>query len=426
MVNYNCANCLYETTKKSNYILHTNSVKHKKNINNNLDKLINECENKLQCFFCKKEFASKFSLKRHKNIGSCNLLNKSNPVKINTENKKLKEKMKHIIAENKLMKLQLDNVNKNTETGSRSVSYFNFVNCNFTNAPILMPIENSEVFLLNGREKKDLPTILIFHYKNETLYKYIGDLIVLSYKKKLSFDQAIWATDVARFNYVVRTCVNEMVRWIEDKNGELVKQTIINPVLKYAREILQMYFDENADKLEKGQIGRDRAYVTNMLDNCYKFINDIESGTITTGIIKYITPIFHLNMSKKLEEMKKILLIEEIHDNNILEQQIKNDVNIVIDNNNNNNNDNELSEQQIKNDIDIIIDNNNYEDIKLEEDTKNNINIDEQNKYIQKYYIKLEKLLHKTMQEQTQELQLQLENKQKETQSGQVQPMNNK
>jgi len=39
---------------------------------------------------------------------------------------------------------------------------------------------------------------------------------------------------------------------------------------------------------------------------------------------------------------------------------------------------------------------------------------------IHTYYIKLEKLLHKTLQEQTQELQLQLENKQKETQEQQT------
>ena len=249
---YICKNCDYETYDKSNYNRHLKSKLH---LTNNIsDYILEQKKQKLKeqkklkiieddrkfiCNKCNKEFSFSSGLYRHKKKCQIKLTivgeKKENIILKKQENDAIKTLQASI---DKLTEVMIKfNDNNKTQKITNNYVTVKYITHNNINTPGLEEFDYSQIFnkynaILGVEEEEDnsksesdnsnsednnnqvlikenkfdkrLMEQLIMHYKNKTLYKYLGNLLILFFKKDDSYQQPIWTSDIARLSYLVK------------------------------------------------------------------------------------------------------------------------------------------------------------------------------------------------------------------------------
>jgi hypothetical protein len=81
----------------------------------------------------------------------------------------------------------------------------------------------------------------LYHFENDTLDKFIGDIIIKQYIKEDPKVQSVWNTDVSRLAYLVRELINNKKEWSIDKGGNKVTEYIIKPILDFIKIEIEKY-----------------------------------------------------------------------------------------------------------------------------------------------------------------------------------------
>ena len=229
-----------------------------------------------------------------------------------------------LLEENKYLKSLINNAGNIIKTSVSTVSY---VAKNYKNAPALEALpdyakltfnretdkdeddedkgKDSDEYLLEyfSEDEDDEETIkskfvelLTYKYENDTLDKYLGNIIVKSYKKNDPSQQSIWNSDTSRLTYVIRELFNnQKIDWMVDKKGVKTKNYIIQPLLKHIDVLLRRYVElgtkVNRDDLDVPE------YMPKMerMNVALQITLDIDNGNLADEIIRYIAPHFYLN-----------------------------------------------------------------------------------------------------------------------------------
>ena len=353
MVNYECNICNFTTKNKRNYIQHTETQKHIKKVTDDtnnkqphIDKSDeiytgtsqtphgasptpqNELNNKnsgnsgnnndgLICEFCLISYSRMGSLTRHKKICSNKYkyekeLTLENQIAslnaklaqsekdkeasiqlLNTQLKQYKKENKHYMEETNYYKKML------CEAGGlvkKSVSTLSYVAKNYDSAPALETIAVKEIDYFNDTEKKITEDILS-SYKHKTLGKYLGDFIIIAYKKNNPENQSIWNTDDSRLTYIIKELMhNNSSNWVIDKKGVKTTTYLIEPLLAHVKELLISYQTRQVIP----DLRQNSTEIEFILENSrimINLVNDIDDGYVAKDILKHIS--IHLKFNTK-------------------------------------------------------------------------------------------------------------------------------
>jgi hypothetical protein len=328
MHKYECTQCNYTTDRLYNLDLHKKSKKHKNNVQyqfrvsqelatvsqelagQNSNEVANENENVLTCQFCFRLFKHKSSLSKHQKY-RCKEKDSNN--KLRDENEELKKQNRTITEEkNKL----IDLATSNSDVAKKSMSIMTYALKHFNDAPPIGLLEDEQfnkmsnllIYDDNGKKKtnKSIEEIIIFHHKQNTLNKIIGDLIVGVYKKNDPKKQSTWSSDVSRLTFIVRDIVGKgnKSKWIMDKKGIHITQTIINPLMDKIKVSLSDYITKCGKKINritsKSILSDDEENITKELllkmQEANLTLLTIKLAKIHSEILKYIAPFFNLNI----------------------------------------------------------------------------------------------------------------------------------
>lgn len=330
---YNCEACGYETRDSTNYKKHQKTPKHERKTKNvtmsgtNYVTDVTKSTDKLEqlifvCQKCSKKFKQSQGLSRHKK--TCGVNSKSGD-KLQEDNQKLQEDNQKLQEENEKLKqknidkLQEDNQKLEetvkylktlvTEAGSitkTSVSALSYVTKNYNNAPFLKTLELKDYEeLKSADDEHELVNILIFYYNHGLIAQYFGDFLVKMYRTKNPEEQSLWSSDVARLNYIVKTVVGThnstgdkpvLTVWSTDKNGILIKDATVVPMLKYINEKIGVFSKEQS----KSMANCSTSGVMDLLakiGTAAEISRDIDSGIIARDVIRYIAPYFSIDLN---------------------------------------------------------------------------------------------------------------------------------
>lgn len=313
MVEYICKICNYNTKNKNNYCRHNTSNKHLNNVSdvigtsivaidipNKKSRILSKNkehnnESRTECKYCSTTFTRVDSLNRH--LNKCSL-------KIQQEDK-LRDKIKELESENQAYKSE-NKIYKSEnqcykqllkEAGTivkKSVSAMTFASNNYSEAPSIKKITLEDIKGYEPDTTKMAEHIL-FSYKHKILAKYLGDIILHTYKKDDPTKQSIWNTDDSRVTYIIKMLlVKNTTNWVVDKKGVKTSTYIINPLLQHIKGILNEY-NKNT-KLDNIKYNREEMEA--VLDNSralLKLVGEIDDGVICSQILKYISKNLRLN-----------------------------------------------------------------------------------------------------------------------------------
>ena len=321
MSKYNCDICGFNSTKKTDYMRHINTAKHRAKVNQETN-IVNQSQpnpnqtsakpKKLEktivdkpqflCPFCNSIFTRLCNLSRHKAICS--------KTDIDTINGIVQEKEVMILKqENEKLQKQFDEykqqVIKQLDTyesllrssmAPQTINNFNFISNTYPNTPAL----EGQTSYTNMCEAKtmSLVELIYMYYHDNKLVIFIGDYIVKLYKKEEPKDQAVWSSDVSRLTYIIRESYKTKGNvWTYDKKGTQTKKIIIEPALNYLRETLFNYCKKNSGSIKES--------VLKHMITANEVIQLIDSGKLADDIVRYIAPEFYI---KQIEpnEIKQI------------------------------------------------------------------------------------------------------------------------
>jgi len=328
-----CDICNYETNDLSNFSRHKLSQKHIKKIEHNASKsasksakisqqksiIADELKTKsdtesddgktpFSCRFCHKFFKHNQSLWKHEKYRCRDKSDLED--KIN----ELNDKISQITNEKEKI---LNIATTNAKVAKKSMSAMSFALKHYENAPPIGLLEDDEfdemsnllMYDSSGRRKteKSIEEVIIFHHKQCTLSKILGDLIVKVYKKSNPRKQSAWSSDITRLTFIIKDIVgkNKKSKWVVDKKGIHFSETIINPLLNKISEMLIRCNDKCGARVRnitnKYNLQNEEE---NEIKNKLSIMQEINStlitiklGKIHMDILKYVAPYFNLNFS---------------------------------------------------------------------------------------------------------------------------------
>lgn len=347
---YFCKICDYVTRRSNNLKKHMLTQKHIINIkkvnkdDNNNDKIQNKnlddqyckpkhehdkqglpkslqsdnafkCKNKKYiCDGCNYEFVFRQSLYNHKKFNHCKktlenigndqiVISKEEYNKLkNTAEKLEREKDKILDLANK----NADVANKNADatiitakSANQSMRMITYAIRNFADAPPVKLLEKSDAMKLITHKKNSEFSIeehFVYNYAENLLHKFIGDMIIRSYKKENPEEQSMWATDTSRMSFIVMQILEDTGEneWVNDKSGLKIIKLIIKPVLEEIKHKMIKYINMCA-KEGNDNDGNLKDCMEKML-NAKKIILEITKETLELEILKYIAPSFGLDL----------------------------------------------------------------------------------------------------------------------------------
>ncbi len=345
---YNCKLCNYSATNSSNYTKHCNT-----NIHINKEKEINFC------LLCNKKYSSIESFKTHKynfhkkkintkTMDTAAIIN-TPPVKyitktknnnseikikldkintnINNINDKIDDKINDVKEEiNNSKKEVVTVVNKAINKASSLIKYLME---NHKSVPPLKKITRNQCISTlrldyNCPEKdKDYSLQQIFigdHARNLFIPNIAKSILkMINYKNKDT--QPIYNTDSTRYNYVVKITTDI---WNEDKSGIKFTDYIIRPLLRYIRDLVEEYIEEDLDKVN---MYKNSAYENELLldekEKAYTFDIALTNDYLIKPLLKELSPYLRF-LQSELEEIEKLEELEKIQE----------DLQEIINNNN--------------------------------------------------------------------------------------------
>jgi hypothetical protein len=245
---------------------------------------------------------------------------------------------------------------QNSKTAAKSVNALTFLMKNYTNAPALTQVP--EIRYAEIADKKfGLCETVIHYYKEKRLSSYLGDCIVMFYKKDNPHDNSFWTSDLTRTTFYYR---NEELIWVIDKIAQRVGKKIIDPMLDYIRKKLVVY-NEKENALSKKRNQSTLEMGLHVKNNTYGMdvIRLVEKGILKKNITKYISQYFHLD-----RELKQIEYTDENKENpvnnnkNDKNNEKINDIGLedVISENDEDEQKDVISESDLEIEVDIIDD----------------------------------------------------------------------
>jgi hypothetical protein len=241
---------------------------------------------KYLCKFCDRTFNRSDNLARH--INYC-------PIKkLNEEEKEIKNTL--LEKENKLLKDMLSTAGRVAQT---STSTLNYLVRNYKSTPVLKKLNDYSIMFEDNKIHfiKDI----IFYHKNKDLHRYLSDFIIDNYKKEDPKDQAIWNSDTVRLTYIIKDIMNKKEEWTTDKKGVKTNEYIIEPMLKYIKEILLEYVDDQRIQIIKVVGSNNKIAINKEITIVVDIITNIDNKTLAFEIIKYIAPHFYLNNKENIK-----------------------------------------------------------------------------------------------------------------------------
>ena len=269
------------------------------------------------CKYCNKSFTRSDNLAKH--VKFCyardTMLDKMQQKikQLEHDYKNKSDESKHRLEQSKHFQKEMEHYKKLLfEAGQlvkTSVNSLTYVIDNYDDAPVIKQIKFDEINTKKVDSFKFIEEVLL-SYREKTLDKYLGDAIILIYKKKNPEDQSIWNTDTTRLTYLLKEMLGDKKsktsNWIVDKKGSRTIEYVITPILSNLKELL---FDYNAyvshtTKVKAGSVEFDIALENSKAT--VKLANEIETGVTAKAILRYISPRLQLNNKKNIEKQTKI------------------------------------------------------------------------------------------------------------------------
>lgn len=309
---YNCDLCDFRSNDRHKYYSHLNTKRHN-------DKIFSP--NNI-CYYCNKEFTTKYSYKRH--ITSVHHTYKEDGRKKRKKSKRDKEekeiddmikiKDKKGLTElvkvikkqekryDKLQKMyekELEEKNKQIKVmSSVTTTALKYAKLYFNEADKL---EYKEIKFI-GLQTEDktnnndfkLEKSIINKYYDKKLAEYLGDLIIKQYKTKNKKKQSLWNTDISRLTFIIRECIekdkNNEIDWITDKQGKKILELIIKPLINHLKDILDKYHRILCDLNYDGEPTKKLKEISII----YDIMKDINNDILSQDILKYMASDFYL------------------------------------------------------------------------------------------------------------------------------------
>lgn len=277
---YECKLCDFSAKIKTNYTIHCESAKHKKNLADSL---------KCICIYCKKEFACKKYLKTHLKL--CSLKSNLEMYKnqyiedkieqidlLTKELKKCKKEKKEIIEKYEKQIKEIKEINK---IHPNTINLLKYANNYLNKVPDLKKFES----FINKEKYSAINLFEKIVIKYDNYISFFGNLIIDNYKIKLPqneafYQQKIWSIDRKTFIYKKDDI------WIQD-NGDIIIDFIIKPMVLYMQNLYHIYITALDINTKKKQI------LENILlpEIIFKKIENENYQYI----IQYILPFFIIN-----------------------------------------------------------------------------------------------------------------------------------
>jgi len=324
---YNCSICSYDTDDLSHINRHKKSNKHISKSNQLPIALVSDIqlypknirpvsapqnilnvENPIfKCEYCEAVFTKRPNLYRHKQF-RCKIFKKDKLVEdLKKQNEELKNEL-HQKDKNEIIKLENqikyfkslvgkagNIINTNSETISKSISALTYLTQQYSNAPAL-ELVSEDRYKEIAVKKFSLAQTVVHYYREKRLATYLGGFVIFFYKKDNPKDNSVWATDVARRTFYIK----EKHEWTVDKVAKKTSQNIIEPMLDYIKQDLEIYNNEE-NKLTKDMKQSTSDMSEHVLNNSdgMDIIQLIDKGYLKNQIIKFITPSFQLEKINK-------------------------------------------------------------------------------------------------------------------------------
>jgi hypothetical protein len=319
MPTFKCDTCNYKTDRAYDLTKHNSTKKHiknlelsiterdkcgidKKNEHRNKNELLSDtsdiesCDDYLHvCKFCGDEFKHERSKLRHEKT-RCK--NKSSG-ETNEVVRLLTKQVEQLAEQNKNF---FELIKDNTNLANKSMSTTSYVIKHFDKAPPIKKLKNTEAIKLLEYDVPENHTsgdMIIFKYASKKLNKYLGDIIVRTYKTDNPADQSFWNSDSARLSFIVRQVLksgdNE---WITDKSGIKLTNLIISPMLDNVKIIMQNYVLEKGEALDKSKGNLQDVNTLENMEHANSIILMISNKSLHKDILRCISPHFNLDIRK--------------------------------------------------------------------------------------------------------------------------------
>lgn len=342
---YTCDFCNYSTEDSGNYCKHKKTRKHQKMYNNcqKSSVLGTKCTDSVrkvssgapsrkklqkdkkrgisrQCPDCGKVFSRPYCLRRHLDNSRC--VEEDKVKWMETKMRICEEELRKRDEDIRLMKLKQDYEIKLRDkelecikrydsektayimSGKAGTTYNLSVKgyCErfFPDAPPLKSLTLDTLQTLgNNTEGHSLIDMIVYEHTQKKLTEYLGAFILKHYRKrdpKLKVIQSMWASDAARFNYVIReTLDNNEGCWIADKNGLKTREKVIVPILEHVKNEIDEYQQEPVPETFREQLERmGKMQITELIRK------DIVNKKLEDSLLRFIAPHFHLDTDDPL------------------------------------------------------------------------------------------------------------------------------
>lgn len=303
----------------------------------------------IECEYCKKTFTRQYSLMRH--YSTCQIKKEKDMEKKIKEKYEIEYKIKELEFKLKQKEKDVDTMSKQIEEMKEneqfhksmiasesnnlngalqvSMSAITFLEKYHTETPPLKTFEEefanpyqvyeqegvkyeNDGYIVNGvkidKDKYIVDKMELLE-QNEDTVKFFAWLMESIYRNhKYPHLQAYWAKDTARNNYSVReTVAGNIVIWSDDKDGKIIINKVITPLLKFTEAVLRKELNKLAKNVNIKKQERD---INGMLILIKKqeiltgFINKVEKNELQEEIIKKMAPSFYLDVKKQFITIK--------------------------------------------------------------------------------------------------------------------------
>ena len=338
---YKCKSCNYETILLSNYNKHIATKKHTKMVqqqpiladaniklansekSNNIKKTNDDDKDdkNIICNLCNTSFSHNSSLSRHKK--KCIISEYEKKIR-DIEFQKIKEELETLKQE-KQYNQNLNVANTHNINGLIQINMktLTFLNTYFNNAPALQDfshyfkdmyaffidykkfpqIENTNNILFDGKEvNKDdyISDKIIFLQQENNIVKYFSDKIIEHFRNKDFPElQSYWSSDTFRNNYNIRTEYKNVSTWHTDKQGLIISEKILEPLLDFVTDITSAKLMSLAEKNKKEKELHKKMPIVKKQQTLTEFNLSVAHKEIQPEIMKKIAPSFFLDMDKE-------------------------------------------------------------------------------------------------------------------------------
>jgi hypothetical protein len=335
---YECKLCNYIAGTKTNLNKHFKTKSH-----------INKENTNIYCFICNKQYINSNNYKKHKKYMHIDNDNKKSNIvvnnkiissetqiiidhvkeEINKSNEQVKEQVKDEINKSneqvrEEIKEEIQNSKKEVVTVvnkaiNKASSLIKYLMENHRSVPPLKKITKNQCIPVlridyNCPEEDgdySLQKLFVRDYSKNMFVSNIAKSILKMINHKESDKQPIYNTDSTRYNYVVKLTTDI---WNEDKSGIKFTDYIIKPLLKYIRDLVEEYIEEDLEKVNmyKNSFIQNQIHVQQKED-AYNLDIQLTNDYLIKPLLKELSP--HLRFLQiELEEIEKLEELTKIQD----------------------------------------------------------------------------------------------------------------